>query len=238
MELRHFFKNVGLVALVLGSATDLCAKSTREQRDLIVLADMSDGVAEEYRWLYKFMEAASLSLTIENIGPSYRQVHYFAKQATLANYMGKLEELGGIAQVQAIDTFVLLHGGPATLYFSDHAYNLSYLSNLVTGNRRIVPAKMHALYSTACYAASHIPHFLKMGFKSASGALAVNANGAFEYPVFVQYWPAGEAFGAALSKANHLPGILISDRYAKKMGHTDVNSRKQISGNLGLTIND
>ncbi len=55
-----------------------------------MLAHLSDGVAEEYRWLYKFMESASLSLTVENLGPHYRQVHYFDKNATLANYLAKL----------------------------------------------------------------------------------------------------------------------------------------------------
>ncbi len=88
---------------------------------------------------------------------------------------------------------------------------------------------LRALYSTACFGATHAPAFVEAGFDVAAGAVGVNANAATEYPFFVGKWILGWNYENSLKPANDAFDE-AQDDLARSMGFEGVDSTKIIIG--------
>ena len=137
--------------------------------------------------------------------------------------------------VKAIDTFINLHGSPGSVLFREGAVKMSDIRATlaaVKGSKK----KLRLLNSTACYGESHNGDWLGAGFKVASGAKRVNANGAHDFPTLLKAWGAGETYLQAQDKGNEAKWIKFYDGMAAKWGLDDVDSYKVVEGKSDLTI--
>jgi hypothetical protein len=147
--------------------------------------------------------------------------------ATYAEFMRRIEWLANRPGTRALDVFLHVHGLPGALAFKD--------GDKRTGEIRQEPhqlglkGKLRALYSTACYGASHALDFVQGGFRVASGALDVNANAIVEYPFFMDAWRDEKGFRPAIQRTPQSI-TAIQDSIARTLGFGDADSTKQIEG--------
>jgi len=227
---------VGIGLFVSGNlASALAGDISKSERVLLVTANLSSNV-KKYKALYEFLDAQSISLARAKLGDQYRRLYVLTgQQATQSEFVRSISALAGSHQNQAVDALVHLHGSRGGLAFADGAISSARLAEDI--RRQGVEAKTRALYSTACYGATHIQDFLNAGFKVASGARKVNTSSAYEYPKFMSEFGKGTAFGRALDKADVGFARNASDWIAEKvLGFSDVDSRKVIQGNENIRI--
>jgi hypothetical protein len=216
----------------------------REQRALIVVSQLDQGVPVNQRWLYRFIEGAARSVVEITLQNGYAPGQYRAlldDQATMDNLTGTLAELGGRADILAIDLFVLLHGSPDRLEFQNGSW---YTPSMATSLAALgLASKLRLVYSTACYGASHNDDFIMAGFKTAIGALGVNTNSAFELPMLINLWALGKSAKDALRLGDKPATRHLADEAAKAYGRLgnlwwvkEVDSQKLLSGDGLLTI--
>ena len=209
--------------------------TNRSARDLVVVVNLTESGRSDLKWLYKFMDASALSLAQLTLGTQYRQIHALVGQdATSGNFVSTLRETSEDRALEAIDVFLHLHGNADGVRFADDHIAAAQLGDqlAVLPERR----KLRVLYSSACYGASHAPRLVQDGFAVASGAIATNANSAFEYPYFLAAWAGGYTFGEAIELGNDPLQNRILDAAAEWQGFTDVNSTKIIVGNHNRTL--
>lgn len=207
----------------------------RENRALLVVANLATHGRQNYRLLYQFLDASSIVMPRVLLGARYHQMRTLTgDQATVANFVDRLAELAADPQIEAIDVLINLHGEKRRLWFFEGVITVSRLADLLAAKQ--IQHKLRLLYSTACYGANHATDFVRAGFDVASGAIAVNANGAHDYPVQLLNWARGKPYKAALEAGNNEPLTRISDRAAEKLGFEDVNSYKIAVGNGETSI--
>jgi hypothetical protein len=217
---------------------------TREQRALIVVSQLTNGIPAGQQWLYRFIEAAGRSVAEITLKDDYAPDQYRAlldETATSDNLLATLAELGARPEIQAIDLLVLLHGWKDNLEFQDGSWYTPSMASTLGGLG--LASKLRLVYSTACYGASHNDDFLQAGFKAAIGALGVNSNSAFELPMLLNLWALGKTVKEALKLGDKPATRKLADEAAKAYGRlgnlswvNDVNSQKLLSGNALLTI--
>lgn len=215
---------------------------SKEQRALIVVSQLTNGIPADQQWLYRFIEAAGHSvaeITLKDDYASYVQL--LDENATTDNLIASLSELGAKAEIQAIDLLVLLHGSKDSLEFHNGSWFTPSMAATLSGLG--ISPKLRLVYSTACYGATHNDDFLQAGFKTAIGALKVNTNSAFELPMLLNLWALGKTVKEALRLGDKPATRKLSDEAAKAFGRLsnlpwvkEVNSQKLLSGNAELTI--
>ena len=89
---------------------------------------------------------------------------------------------------------------------------------------------------TACYGATHAADFVRAGFRIASGAVGVNANGAHDYPAQLLVWGLGAPYKDALKAGNNRQITALYDKLARKANFEDVNSIKLAMGRGSTSI--
>ena len=216
----------------------------KEQRALIVVSQLTQGIPENQQWLYRFIEAAGRSVVEITLKNDYAPDQYRAlldEMATTDHLVDTLAELGAMDGIQAIDLFVLLHGSPDRLEFQDGSWYTPSMATKLAGLS--LSSKLRLVYSTACYGATHNDNFLQAGFKTAIGALGVNTNSAFELPMLLNLWALGKNLKDALRLGDKPATRRLADEAAKAYGRLgdlpwvdEVNSQKVLSGNALLTI--
>ena len=136
-------------------------------------------------------------------------------------------------QTKVLDVFLNLHGSPGTLHFDDGSITSSDLkSQLQAANLK---HRLRLLYSTACYGATHAPDFVGAGFRVASGAVGVNANQLYDYPLQLYHWGTYKTYQSAVKAGNNPALMTIQDNLARAF-FDDVNSEKIIEGKKNTRI--
>src|SRR5687767_7947499 len=131
---------------------------SRNERALLVLRDIVTGSRPELRPLYDFAQNASAA--IDNaLGLSYGTIIKLSgSQATEANFIDRISDLGADNDIKAIDVIVILHGRSNHLYFHTGAKTMGRIKYRLSCLK--VRRKLRMLYSTACYGASHADDFV------------------------------------------------------------------------------
>ncbi len=229
-------------AVIFGSlaATILCggahAAVDRTGRVAVVVIELATHAASDKKQVYDLIEAAGLAETKNRIKPMYRKVVVLnGAQATSKNFFAALKAEVASVETMAIDTYINVHGNEGALTFYEGAISMKDVRAAVTAIAGSA-TKLRALNSTACYGATHTGDWLAAGFKVASGARRVNANGAHDLPTFLKAWGGGETYSQAQDKGNDSRWIKIYDALAVKWGMNDVDSYKVVEGKSDYTI--
>ncbi|HEX8920528.1 MAG TPA: hypothetical protein VF766_03560 [Pyrinomonadaceae bacterium] len=207
----------------------------KSDRVLLVIANLSDKGKASLRWLYEFLDQASIGLAQSMLGPQYRKISKLSKaDATVDKFVKRLASLCSESETKALDVFVHLHGTQGKLHFVDKAITSSDLKALIKAN--CPPEKLRLLYSTACYGSTHAQDFVDAGFRTASGAMQVNANSPYDYPAQMVIWGGGGTYKKAVDEGNNPFFTIPLDALAKAHGFNDANSTKIIKGTQSLRI--
>lgn len=207
----------------------------REHQALIVISELETWADPSEKQLYSYIQRTGVPLAKSMLSDWYGQIVAIEHgAATEQNVLNTIASLAAQEQIKTIDVFVFLHGSPGELWFVDGGVKTSELSERIRALG--TQGKLRIAYNTACFGQSHIQDFLNAGFKVASGARAVNANGATEYPIFLQTMALGLPFGLAIANGN-LPGVnAAADELARQFVKSEpVESNKSIGGDSSLS---
>lgn len=116
------------------------------------------------------------------------------------------------------------------------------MDEIVAELHKVAPArrrKFRAVFSTACFGATHLDGWLDAGFKVASGSPGIYADSALSFPAFLAPWANGTTFEVAVAAANAADPLRGQEALAKEFfrskGRPDeaneVNSVRVIKGN-------
>jgi hypothetical protein len=205
-------------------------------RDAVVVVDLINAAPPDHKQFYEIAETFALSESRSKLPPLYHEVAVLSdEQATVTELEQTLARMAARDATRAIDLYVHLHGAPGTVWFHEGAVSVADLAGQFDKAGRY-GGKLRAVYSAACYGTTHAADWLTAGFRVAGGAEGVNANTAYDLPVFIQSWGAGATFGDTETKANNPGWLKYYDGVATKMGFSDVNSFKDVDGDAVLTI--
>lgn len=226
--------HLALVASFL-SFSAIGGEIPRENRDLIAVVNLSRLATSKFKLNYKLEESRAAMKIRRDLGRSYRRVTVFENgNATHANFLSALAAAEADPAVRAVDVIVYLHGHPGAIGFVDTGfYGTDRLRDEIlaipspNGPR---PTKLRALYSDACYGASHMADWLRAGFRVASGSDGVDGNWSLDLHRFMAAWRKGKTFGAAIGKANRVWVTPVMDWIAGGDSH------KETDGDVAFTI--
>lgn len=208
------------------------AEVTKDERVLLVVANLlleNRGPNANYRSLYRWLDRNAVQVANLLMRPAYRFVETLSEdQVTLGTFFDRIVSLATDPQTKALDVFLVMHGLDGELVFDDVTMGTEELGELLKAAD--LADRLRLLYSTACYGASHAKHFVDAGFRTASGALAVCANGPYEFPTQLLKWRNNATYKSTVKAGDNPIFRLIHDHAAKLMGFTDVNSEKVIEG--------
>jgi hypothetical protein len=205
------------------------ADVSKDERTLLVVANLSTWGQPRLQWLYEWLDQNAVTVARFLMAPSYWQIQTLTgAQATRSNFVEKIIRLAQEPQTRVLDVFLSLHGLRGVLYFEDGPVASSAVGEEL--RQAGLEHRLRLLYSTACYGASHAADFVKAGFRVASGAMALNANGPYDFPTQLLHWRAGETYRLAVRRANNRVFLETHDAIARGLGFGDVNSEKAIEG--------
>jgi len=209
------------------------AEVTRDERTLLVVANLVVGDDNpnggNYQRLYEWLDRYAVLVANLLMRPVYRAVESLTSdQVTLDAFLDRVISLARDPETKALDVFLVMHGSPGRLYFDDVSVKTADLGEQLKGAD--LASRLRLLYSTACYGASHAGDLVEAGFRTAAGALAVCANGPYDFPTQLLKWGTNQTYWSTVKAGNNPVFRVIHDNAAKTMGFTDVNSEKIIVG--------
>ena len=209
------------------------AEIARDERALLVVANLVleeyDSGSGNYRSLYEWLDRYAVLVANLLMRPLYGVVESLTKdQVTLDAFLDRVTALSSDPETEALDVFFVVHGSPGRVYFDDVSIATADLAERLKAAD--LADRLRLLYSTACYGASHAADFVEAGFRTASGALAVCANGPYDFPTQLLKWGRLNTYKSTVIAGNNPVFRVIHDNAAKAMGFTDVNSEKIIVG--------
>ncbi len=218
------------------AASDGPAKVDRDARDAVVVINLVAPAPPQQQHFYQIVETFTVSESSSKLPAGYHEVAILTdEKATLTGLESTLARMAAREQTRAIDLYVHLHGGPGVLVFDDGTMaSADIAKRFITAGR--YQNKLRAVYSAACYGKTQAPDWLTAGFRVAGGAIGVNADSAYDLPVFISNWFAGVSFADTETKANDPNWIKFYDGIATNMGFSDANSFKAVDGDGTLTI--
>lgn len=214
----------------------------KSERALIVVSQLTTGVPDDHRWLYRFIEASGRVLVKTILENDYVDcIELYDTSATPKKLIEALEKSGKKSSIEEIDLIIMLHGATNSLVFHDGSIDTSELKTEILNLD--IKKKLRMVYSLACYGDSHSDDFVSAGFNSAIGAVGINANAAAEFPTFLQCWSMNfrlrDALAMAESPVTRLPADEAARQYAianHLSWANKVNSDKIIRGNQSIRI--
>lgn len=206
---------------------------TRDERVLLVVANLVLGEGGpnggDYQALYKWLDRYAVLVANMLMRRHYRVVESLTKdEVTLGAFLDRVVWLAGEPGTRALDVFLVMHGQRGRLYFDDGSIRTADLGDQLRAAN--LADRLRLLYSTACYGATHAADFVRAGFRTASGALAVCSNGPYDFPTQLLQWRTNQTYKSTLKAGNNPIFRVIHDNAAKAMGFSDVNSEKIIEG--------
>lgn len=201
----------------------------KRERELLVVANLSSGGQERYQKLYEWLDANAVTVTKFLLKKHYHKIHDLSKsKATFANFVDQITTIARNPQVRALDVILVLHGQRGKLHFNDgNASSVSIKKKLEAEN---LEHRLRLLYSTACYGATHAQDFVDAGFRTASGAEGICANGPYDLPAQLLCWRENKTYKSAINAGNNELALKFHDSLAKEMGFRNVDSHKIIMG--------
>ncbi len=204
---------------------------SRDERVLLVVANLTKWADPNFQKLYEWLDQNAVNVARVMMGLHYREVDtLIGPEATSANFLTRLTTLAEDPQTKAVDVFLHLHGLENELFFEEAPVETSELGDELKAAG--LKERLRLLYSTACFGATHAPDFVRGGFRVVSGAVAINANGPYDYPAQLFSWGLGQTYRMAVQAGSNAVFMAILDNVAKAMGFDDVNSRKEIEGRV------
>ena len=211
----------------------------KSHRSLLVASEVSQSgpLAQLYEWVERNVFTVTQALAEKE----YRNIEMLKSGDMNAdNFATKLKKMAEDPQNHAVDLVLAVHGNTETICFSnDEEMSASDLCNMIA---TAIPGdlerkRLRMAYLASCYGASCADDFVtKAGFRVASGAMAVCANTAVEYPTFLMRWCNGKTFLDSLK----IPTMInaAQDHVARLIDpEWTVNSTKLIFGDKYTTIN-
>jgi len=199
------------------------------ERDLFVVANLSDGGDPRFQLLYQWLDTNAVSLAWVLMRAHYRRIEALTgSNVTSSAFVDRISELALDPQIQALDVFLILHGSKGRLHFDDGTIASSELKTQLQAAN--LQHRLRLLYSTACYGATHAEDFVNAGFRVASGAIGVNTNGPVDYPIQLHEWSQNKRYKTVVNAGNQRLGIWTHDAMGRALGFPDANSEKIIKG--------
>jgi hypothetical protein len=201
----------------------------KDERVLLVVANLSDAGDPRFQLLYQWLDANALGLAWVLMRTHYRQIEALTgSDVTSVAFVDRIQELALDPRTRVLDVFLVLHGSEGALHFDDGVISSRDLKTRLQAMN--LKHRLRLLYSTACYGATHAEDFVEAGFRVASGAKGINANGPVDYPVQLHEWGRNRRYKAVVNAGNQRLGIWTHDAMARALGFDDVNSEKIIKG--------
>ena len=238
------------------------SKLSKAERDLVIISHLDPGSAKTKQFwkdVYTVIEREGVNMVRAHIGRKYRKVHVLRSKLrdskptiTLKTVVNLLNKVTKRSKTRTVDMMWMTHGldggriqlQKTVVKEGDKINkNLSVEDDIAKAiggalSRRQC-AKFRMIFSTACWGASHIRGWLKVGFKAASGSRAVFTDAAASYPRFLNNWRAGRTFRKAVDKANTTQKHDLSDKFVaklKRFSRFRVDSFRLTSGQTCMTI--
>jgi hypothetical protein len=206
-----------------------------DQRVLLVVANLKSDQDDKLKWLYQWLDENAIRVSKALLHSHYRIIDTLTGSiVTRANFIERVMYLATAPQTEALDVFLVMHGAPGELCFDDGPVRSADLGEQLRGVQ--LGHRLRLLYSTACYGATHAQDFVKAGFRSASGAVGVCANGPYEFPTQLNNWGKNKTYKSVVTAGNNPLFLTIHDAAAKTVGFSDVNSEKVIFGKMYTRI--
>jgi hypothetical protein len=201
----------------------------KRERALLVVANLSHGGVARLKKLYEWLDANAENVAALILKKHYHKFEVLSKEeATFANFISQISTLAGDPHVRALDVILVLHGQRGKLLFEGGNVSSERIKNQIQAAN--ITHRLRLLYSTACYGATHAQDFVDAGFRTASGAEAICANGPFDFPVQLYNWKENKTYKSVVKAGNNELGLIPHDLIAKGLGFRDVNSHKIIVG--------
>jgi hypothetical protein len=211
---------------------------SKAERDLVQVVFLSDGLIGGERALYQFIEASSESVVALGLGPLYRHIHVLkGNDATLAAFKSTLQIAASASGVAAVDVIFNTHGLTDHVVFKDGAKSSAIVKVDLNGLSASTRAKFRAVFSTACFGATHRSMWKDIGFSVADGSAGIYADSALSFPPMVGKWAAEGTFAEAVQLANTVgdPADNLAKAYYNTIGQPNdaaqVDSTRTIAGN-------
>jgi hypothetical protein len=200
-----------------------------EERALLVVANLSDGGDPRLQKLYEWLDENAIKVAKLILDDEYHHIEALTgPDVTAQNFVGRVLANAQNPQIKALDVILVLHGLKEKLFFDDGSIESSDLgAQIQTAN---LQDRLRLLYSTACYGSTHAQDFIDAGFRTASGAAGVCANGPYDYPAQLYNWKQEKTYKSAVKAGNNPLWMAIYDNIAEALGFDDVNSEKVIMG--------
>ncbi len=207
---------------------------SKDDRVMLLVSNVA-GTAKKYQLLYHWLDDNAIAVGKDMTQPHYRKVSVLTgDQVTRDAFVTRVRILAKSVGTQALDVFLNLHGLRDGLLFADGKVRIQSLAAEIGALG--LSHRLRLLYSTCCWGALHAPHFVEAGFKTASGAIGINANGPFDFPTQLSRWTKGSTYASAVSAANNPFMRMVHDRAAELVGFDGVDSTKVLEGVKSLRI--
>jgi hypothetical protein len=211
---------------------------SKSKRDLVQIIYLSDTYTGGERALYQFIEASSEGVVSAGLGQQYRHIHVLkGNDATLAKFKSALQTAGNVAGVAAVDVMFNTHGSSDKVHFKDGAKSTTTVKDSLNGLSAGVRAKFRAVFSTACFGATHLNMWTNVGFSVACGSAGIYADSAVSFAPLVDKWASEATFAETVQLANSVGDVAdnVSKAYYNANGKPDkaarVDSTRSIGGN-------
>jgi hypothetical protein len=205
------------------------AEVNKRERALLIVANLSSGGDEKLQKLYEWLDANAVKVTTFLLKNHYHQIDALTNEAaTFTNFISRVTDIARNPQVRVLDVILVLHGQRGKLHFDDGDVSSGKIKEQLKEAK--IKHRLRLLYSTACYGATHAQDFVDAGFRTASGAEGICANGPYDLPVQLFYWKENQTYKSAVNAGNEDIGVLPYDLIAKGLGFRNVNSHKIIIG--------
>ncbi|MFC1878754.1 hypothetical protein ACFLZW_02460 [Chloroflexota bacterium] len=216
------------------------SKITKQQRALLVVNNIAEGGIGQLSFLYKALDNLFPAAAFAILGNDYHTIEpVTGANATYKAFKDRLQYLGKMPGIKAVDVFLCLHGLDKRLYFGNQVVPTAYIKTdlLEMGLKN----KLRWLYSLSCYGASHAQDFIDGGFRVVEGAMAVNTNGPYDFPTQLRKWEHGGTVERAVNAGNNPTMMWIHDSVTElTLEHLNqkstVNSKKIIRGVKSTSI--
>ncbi len=203
-------------------------------RDLVAIVNLS--LLKKFKPLYQYEENRAIAKIKRDLRGKYREIHILSgHHATHAEFLRALATADADPAVKAIDAIVYIHGHPGELGFVDTGfYPMDRLRDEILAQAPAGPAstKLRALYSDACYGASHMQDWLRAGFRVVTGSTGSDSNWSLDLGKFMRDWRRGRTFAMAIRSANSVWATKWMDKIEGG------NSFKETAGNVDFRIDD
>jgi hypothetical protein len=205
----------------------------RGERALVAVVNLSR-LATKNRAIYRYEESRAVAKIRRELGREYGRVSIFTGgEAGHDSFLRAIREAELDPAIRAIDAIVYLHGHPGEIGFVDTGFY-----DVATARDELLSiaaetgggGKLRALYSDACYGASHVADWLRAGFRVASGSVGVDTNWSRDLSRWMDAWTGGDRFGEGIRRANRVAVTRLTDWII----HGD--SRKVVEGDAALGI--